>query len=295
MKPPAPRFRPATGRSLLLLALAVPALSPALSATLPPAGEAPALMLAERWRDEFDPAAYWVSEKLDGVRAHWDGSRLRFRSGLTIPAPAWFLAGLPARALDDELWLGRGRFDELSAIVRRDRPEDRAWRALRYRVFDLPADPGTFSERLVRLRSVVAAARIPWLQVEPQFRVRDRVALAAHLQAVLAQGGEGLMLHRADARWSPGRKDVLLKLTPWQDAEARVIAHVPGRGRLQGMVGALEVETADGRRFRIGSGLTDRERSSPPRIGAEVSYRYRELTPAGLPRFPAFVRERVLP
>lgn len=103
------------------------------------------------------------------------------------------------------------------------------------------------------------------------------------------------MLHRADARWTPGRTEDLLKLTPWQDAEARVIAHVPGRGRLQGLVGALEVETADGRHFRIGSGMTDGGRRNPPRIGADISYRYRELTAAGLPRFPAFVRERVLP
>jgi ATP-dependent DNA ligase len=88
---------------------------------LPAAAEAlpPPLLLAERYRDGIDVSNYWISEKLDGVRAAWDGRVLRFRSGNPVPAPQWFLDGLPAEALDGELWLGRGRFDELSAIVRR--------------------------------------------------------------------------------------------------------------------------------------------------------------------------------
>ena len=115
------------------------------------------------------------------------------------------------------------------------------------------------------------------------------------LDEVLAGGGEGLMLHRADALWQPGRSEALRKLTPWLDAEARVVGYLPGKGRLQGRVGALRVETADGRRFRIGSGLSDALRANPPALGALVTYRYRELTPAGLPRFPRYLRERTLP
>ena len=102
-------------------------------------------------------------------------------------------------------------------------------------------------------------------------------------------------LHRADAHWQPGRSEALRKLTPWLDAEARVVGYLPGKGRLQGRVGALQVETADGRRFRIGSGLSDALRANPPALGALVTYRYRELTPAGLPRFPRYLRERTLP
>lgn len=254
-------------------------------------------MLANRWRDAFDPADFWVSEKLDGVRAHWDGRRLRFRSGATIQAPAWFTAALPPRPLDGELWLGRGRFEDLSGLVRREQPDEVKWREVRYMVFDLPGESGIFGERVVRMRALAADAvrKTPWLQAVEQFRVRDRAELAVRLDRVVAGGGEGLMLHRADARWEAGRSDALLKLTPWLDAEARVVAHLPGKGRLQGRVGALEVEAADGRRFRIGSGLTDADRSNPPRIGAEVTYRYRELTGQGLPRFPIFLRERSVP
>lgn len=255
----------------------------------------PAAMLAGRWREGLDPAAYWVSEKLDGVRACWDGQRLRFRSGRPIPAPGWFIAALPDVPLDGELWLGRGRFEALSGLVRRETLDETGWRSVRYMVFDTPGAAGTFEERLTRLRGIVERAGLPWLQVVPQFRVVDAAALAATLDAVLAAGGEGLMLHRADARWENGRSEALLKLTPFLDAEARVVGHLPGRGKYAGMVGALEVETPDGRRFRIGSGLSDADRRAPPPLGSEVTYRYRELTGGGLPRFPVFVRIRKVP
>lgn len=266
-----------------------------LAAARPGAPPPPALMLAERHHAGIDPAAYWVSEKLDGVRAYWDGDTLRFRSGRPIAAPAWFLAALPPQRLDGELWLGRGRFDALSAIVRRDAADDAAWRAVRYMIFDLPGAPGAFGERVVRMRELAAAAGVPWLEAVVQTRVPDREALHRHFEAVLAQGGEGLMLHRADALWAPGRSDAVLKLTPWLDAEARVVAHIAGRGRHGGRLGALEVEAADGRRFRLGTGLSDAERAHPPPLGAEVTYRYRELTASGLPRFPVYLRVRDRP
>ncbi len=251
-------------------------------------------MLAGRWHEQLDPRAYWVSEKLDGVRAHWDGETLRFRSGRPIAAPPDWLAALPSVALDGELWLGRGRFETLSGIVRRERA-DAAWADVRFMLFDLPAAPGSFDVRLQRLRALVSELALPWLQAVPQFRVRDQAELQARLAEVVEGGGEGLMLHRADAHWQAGRSDAVLKLTPWLDAEARVIGHRPGRGRLQGLTGALEVESAEGRRFRIGSGLSDAQRRAPPAIGTLVTYRYRELTAAGLPRFPVFVRVCELP
>lgn len=296
---------PLAVRALMILALA---LSPAPGLTQAPADakpphappsaaqpSAPAAMLALRYDPALDPTGYWVSEKLDGVRALWDGQHLRFRSGREIIAPAWFIAALPATALDGELWLGRRRFDELSGLIRRDAPQDPAWRTVRYMLFDQPGGAGDFSTRLQTLRAIAAEAAVPWLQVVPQQRVPDRAALQQLLEHTVANGGEGLMLHRADARWQPGRSDALLKLTPWLDAEARVVGYIPGKGRLQGKVGALMMEADDGRRFRIGSGLTDATRANPPPIGALVTYRYRELTPAGQPRFPRYLRERTLP
>jgi DNA ligase-1 len=79
-------------------------------------------LLAKNAQAGIDPKPYLVSEKLDGVRALWDGTALRFRSGRVVAAPAWFLAGLPKTPLDGELWMGRRSFDVLSGIVRRAEP-----------------------------------------------------------------------------------------------------------------------------------------------------------------------------
>jgi DNA ligase-1 len=100
------------------------------------------------------------------------------------------------------------------------------------------------------------------------------------------------MLHRAGASYSSGRNDDLLKLKPYLDREARVVAHLPGAGRNAGRLGALLVEDDDRRRFRIGTGFTDAQRDSPPPVGSRVTYRYRGLTAKGLPRFPSFLRVR---
>jgi len=257
------------------------------------AAEPPAILLAEVYRDQVDVTRYLVSEKLDGVRAIWDGSTLRFRSGKEINAPRWFVDGLPKRPLDGELWIARGKFERLSGIVRKDFPDDNEWRQVRYMIFELPGAPGTFRERAEAMRKIVRQTNIPWLREIEQFSVVDRNSLQKRMNEVVKAGGEGLMLHRADALYETGRSDTLLKMKPWEDAEAVVVGHVPGKGKNAGMLGALRVRTADGREFSLGTGFTDKQRSNPPPIGTTVTYRYRDLTNTGMPRFASFLRVRV--
>lgn len=252
----------------------------------------PSILLAEVYRDNVDVTQYLVSEKLDGVRAIWDGNTLRSRAGNTINAPAWFLAGLPETPLDGELWMGRGKFEQVSAAVRREQPNDEEWRQIRYMIFELPEARGTFAQRAGRIRELAQQAGVPWLQAVEQFLVEDRGALNRRMREVVKAGGEGLMLHRADALYETGRSDSLLKLKPWEDAEAVVVEHLPGKGKYGGMLGALRVQMPDGRKFSIGTGFTDAQRRSPPGIGATVTYRYRGLTNKGLPRFASFMRVR---
>jgi DNA ligase-1 len=262
---------------------------PAWSDVPPPA---PAMLLAEVYAADIDVTHYWVSEKFDGVRAQWDGRTLRFRGGGTVPAPAWFTAGFPAQPLDGELWIGRDRFDALSGTVRKTEAVDAEWRQVRYLVFELPGAAGDFSARIRQMQMIVELATVPWLQAVEQARVADRAALMQRLDAVIRAGGEGLMLHRADAPYLTGRSDALLKLKPWQDAEAIVVGHTPGKGKYQGMTGALQMEMPDGKRFRLGSGLSDALRRQPPPIGTRITYRYQHLTKNGLPRFPHYLRVR---
>lgn len=98
------------------------------------------------------------------------------------------------------------------------------------------------------------------------------------------------MLHRGDAPYRAGRGAGLLKLKPYDDAEAHVIAIRPGQGRLEGRMGSLEVRTQVGRRFSIGSGFSDEDRTDPPPVGSWVTYRFNGLTATGLPRFARFMR-----
>lgn len=254
--------------------------------------DAPALALLSDARADIDPRGHLVSEKLDGVRAVWDGQRLRFRSGRPVVAPAWFTEALPPVALDGELWGGRGRFDGVSGTVRRAVPDDAGWRALRLRVFDLPGGAGDFASRCAQIGALAhESPSIAWSPVE-QFRLPDRAALMTRLDTVVRAGGEGLVLHRADALWAPGRSGALLKLKPLHDAEAQVLAHERGQGRLAELMGSLRVRSTDGTEFRVGTGFSDAERREPPPIGSWITYTHRGLTPAGLPRFASYLRRR---
>jgi DNA ligase-1 len=271
---------------LILTALLCLLIWPVLSA--PP----PDPMLATPYRDGLPVGAFLVSEKLDGVRARWDGRALWTRGGARIMAPATFTRGWSAEPMDGELWIARGRFDDISALVRRVGTDAQAWRDVRFMVFDLPTHPGPFAERVVRMRNLVSTARSAHLAMIPQQRLDTRAELDAELARVVAGGGEGLMLHRRDARYRAGRSEDLLKYKPHEDAEAQVVAHLPGKGKYAGMMGALQVRTPDGRHFRIGTGFTDAQRAKPPPVGAWLTYRYNGLTSTGLPRFARFMRMR---
>jgi DNA ligase-1 len=197
---------------------------------------------------------------------------------------------LPPEAIDGELWMGRNRFDEVSALVRRRRPLPGAWREVQYLVFEMQRAGGRFDERVERIQAIVDRVQWPQLHAVEQAVVADRAELKARLHAVLEAGGEGLMLHRADAPNLGGRSEVLLKLKPVHDDDALVIGHTPGQGRLEGLLGALQVRNADGVVFLVGSGFTDEERRVPPPVGALIVYRFRGQTSHGVPRFASFVR-----
>ncbi len=277
----------------LLTRLVIFALCLLLTPTLhAQSSDAPRPLLANIATADIDPTPYLVSEKYDGVRALWDGQTLRSRAGNSIAAPAWFIAKLPKQSLDGELWIARGQFEKVSGYVRKIVPQDEEWQQIKYLVFELPDTPGTFAERFEQIKRMVAQTSFPQLVAVEQFRLADNAALKTKLDEVVRAGGEGLMLHRADALYITGRNDALLKLKPLDDAEATVIGYVPGKGKYEGKMGALQVETADGKRFQIGTGFTDAVRANPPAIGMLVTYRHRGFTKNGLPRFASYWRVR---
>lgn len=253
----------------------------------------PEILLAYPYQPGLDVQHYLVSEKLDGIRAIWDGQQLTSRQGNPIHAPAWFTQNFPRQSLDGELWMARGQFELLSSTVRQSVPDDAAWHKVAYYVFELPHAEGSFAQRAKQIETLVKQANIPTLKAIKQFYVHDEVDLKRTLDSVVAKKGEGLMLHYADALYLTGRSQVLLKLKPLLDAEAKVIAHLPGKGKYQGKMGALLVETPQGLRFKLGTGFKDTDRANPPAIGSLVTYTYRDLTKNGKPKFARFLRVRL--
>jgi DNA ligase-1 len=251
----------------------------------------PPVLLAERWDTETDVTGWWMSEKLDGVRAYWDGTQFISRQGNVYQAPAWFIAGLPATPLDGELWIARKAFQRTVGIVKR---QDGAalWKDVRYVVFDAPAHGGVFEERLAYFHDFIAQEKPPYAVAHAHETCRGLDHLRAELARVEQLGGEGLMMRQPKSLYVAGRSTTLLKVKTFLDAEARVVEHLPGAGRHKGRLGALGVELPNGTRFSVGTGFSDAERASPPPIGSLITFRYQELSDSGVPRFPVYVAVR---
>jgi DNA ligase-1 len=242
-------------------------------------------MLAKNWDNTTRPDGWWMSEKLDGVRAIWDGENFRSRGGNIFHAPAWFKAGLPALPLDGELFVGRGKFNDAVSIVRSMTAD---WTPVRYLVFDLQAE-GPTEDRQRMLLGLQLPAHV---RIVEQVLCQSRDALHEFERDILNAKGEGVMLRAPRSPYEFKRSGHLRKLKRFIDDEATVIGHQDGEGKHEGRLGALVCQLRDGKTFRAGSGFTDEQRENPPAIGAIVTVRYFELTPDGVPRFPTFLAVR---
>ncbi len=252
--------------------------------------KAPALLLAHTWETHVDLTGWWMSEKLDGVRAYWDGTRFISRLGNVFFAPPWFTEVLPKTPLDGELFGGRKNFQRTVGIVKRA-DGGPLWKELQYWVFDAPSHGGTFEERVEWLKSNLEG-RADHVVVLAQQRTTDMAHVREELRRVESLGGEGLMMRRPGSRYEGTRSMTLLKLKSFFDAEAKVIEHLPGAGRHKGRLGALSCELPDGTKFSVGTGFSDAEREDPPPVGSVITFRYQELSNAGVPRFPSYVGVR---
>lgn len=263
---------------------------------------------------------YVMSEKLDGVRALWNGKQLITRNGRVINAPACFTKDFPPFMLDGELWIGRGEFEKILALVQKDcthcpchspstDKHQSLWDKVGYYVFDVPAcglessqkapKPCTLFERLSVLESYLSgkagkATRITPIKHQP---ITSEKELFAHLRDLSKQGAEGLVLRKINAPYEQTRSTNALKLKLYEDTECKVIAHHKGKGKYASKLGSLTCEqeiTANGAKrtlhFKIGSGFSDKERDDPPPIGSIITYKFYGYTKNGVPRFATFHR-----
>lgn len=265
----------------------------------------PDLMLLKNYQINQDVTGWLMSEKLDGVRAFWDGKNLISRQGNVFNAPKWFIEEFPPFALDGELWLARGKFAETVSIVRQQKPDNR-WKQITYNVFEMPNQPGGLLERLSVLNEFLTKNPNAFIHVTEQKIIHFNADVEKALNRIMALGGEGLVVRRADTLYQTGRLSSALKVKQKQDAECVVKAYTQGLGKFTGLVGALKCQLIpeqvkrlftklDANKeqvIKIGSGLTDKQRANPPKIGSVITFQYMGTTRNGLPRFPVFLRVR---
>jgi DNA ligase-1 len=246
------------------------------------------VLLAHVWTEEHDPTGWWMSEKLDGVRAYWDGKQFLSRNNNIYYAPEWFSAGLPSHPLDGELWVARKKFDFTNGLVRQQ-SKSNDWKQVCYRIFDAPEAKGTFEERLQFLKESISSWKAVYAAIHEHCICTGVDHLITELERVTQLGGEGLMLRKPGSSYERTRSTTLLKVKTFLDAEAIVLGYEAGAGRHKGRVGALLARFGNGKEFKVGTGLKDREREKPPAIGSVINVKYQELTKDGIPRFPVFV------
>lgn len=257
------------------------------------AGSPPPLLLANKYGSS-DPTGWWLSEKLDGVRAYWNGKDFISRGGIVYNAPSWIKKGLPSTALDGELWAGRGKFQTAVSIAKGGKG-DAAWKKLRYKVFDTPEHGGKFEARLSAAERAVSKA--PYAEILEHVKCKGRKHVESALRSVEAKGGEGLMLREPGSYYEPRRSSTLLKVKTFTDAEAKVLGYFPGKGKNKNVIGGIHVVTTSGPpkkgiKFKIGTGFSDAQRRKPPKIGSIVTYHYTGLSDSGTPKFASFIRVR---
>ena len=248
------------------------------------------LMLPEVWQDQ-DVTGWWMSEKLDGVRAYWDGHQLVSKGGQVFHPPQEFIDALPPFALEGELWGGRNTFSETVSAVRQKQPHS-GWLELKFGIFDVPEKSGAFSSRIRQAENWFSAHPFAYAFVIHQVPVKDQAHLREELARVEALGGEGLIVRDPEAGYRVGRSHQILKVKTCHDAEATVIKALPGKGKLDGKMGALLVVMNDGTKLRLGSGFSIPERENPPVPGTVVTFKHYGFYASGIPKFPSFLRVR---
>lgn len=195
--------------------------------------------------------------------------------------------------LDGELFAGRGKFPETVSIVKTTNSSK--WNSITLQLFDIPSEGDSpFEDRIEKLNELFGPSgshACSEVKVLEQIKAKDKDHVLSFLKDIESQGGEGVMLREPGSKYEGRRSSTLLKLKSFYDAEARVIGYEPGKGKHAGSVGSLRCVMESGKKFSVGSGLSDRQRQHPPKVGSIIVYRFQELTKDGCPRFPTFIGE----
>ena len=257
------------------------------------------LLRLSEYKDQ-NVSGWLASEKLDGVRAYWDGENLLSRQGKKLNAPLSFTKNFPKFALDGELYAKELKFEEIQATVMDKVPDEKAWSRLKFHVFDVPEANGGLLERIEVLAKFLKNKPNENLIIIKQINMRDNAQFLKFAKNIIAKGGEGAVVREPNAPYERKRSKNALKFKKFIDAECEVTAINKGSGKYANLTGSLTCRALGGKDgeakadtiFKIGSGLSDEQRTNPPKIGSIITYKFQNLTSYGKPRFPIFLRVR---
>ncbi len=247
----------------------------------------PQLLLLETYKDQ-NISGWVMSEKLDGVRAYWDGKKLISRGGKNIHAPKWFIKDFPAFEIDGELWTKRGDFENISSIVRNKNTKTKRWKTITYNIFEVPNAKGNLYQRLEKVKPYENDI----IKIIPQIKIKNKKHLKSFLKNIDKNNGEGVVVRDPKALYINKRTSKALKVKSFKDAECKVVGYTKGRGKFKNLMGAVVCELENKIVFKIGSGFTLQDRKYPPKIGSLITFKYQSFTKNQKPRFPIFLRIR---
>ncbi len=248
-------------------------------------GAKPDLLLLNKYTQDKNVTSWYMSEKLDGARAYWDGTKLISRSGKVFAVPAFFTKNFPSHKLDGELWSKRADFSNIVSIVNKKEPHQ-GWDTLTYNIFEVPDAKGNLLQRLSKVKET------HYIKLIQQIPVQDTKHLNIFLKSIEKKSGEGVVVRDASLDYFTGRSANALKVKSYIDTECEVVGYNEGKGKYEGMIGSLSCRLKNLKVIKIGSGLNDHQRAIPPKIGTVITFKYYGLTSKGNPRFPIFLRIR---
>ncbi len=247
-------------------------------------GSKPQLLLLKTYSDQ-NISGWVMSEKLDGIRAYWNGKKLLSRNGKEIFAPTWFTKDYPPFEIDGELWTKRGDFDNISSIVR-DKIPSKYWKDIKHHIFEVPNAKGNLFERLNKVKPYENNI----IKIIPQIKIINKSHLKEFHKKLEILGAEGVVVRDPKASYINKRTSKALKVKSFQDTECRIIGYTQGKGKYKDKVGAIICKMENKVIFKIGSGLSDKFRTNPLKIGTIVTFKYQNITKNGKPRFPVYLR-----
>jgi DNA ligase-1 len=230
---------------------------------------------------------WYMSEKLDGIRAYWNGKELLSKNGNKIFAPTWFIKDFPSFELDGELWTKRDDFENIQNIVL-DTNSTEDWKKITYNIFELPNSKGNFPKRLKKLENWLTKNPNNYIKIIPQIICKDKTHLNNYLKELIEKKAEGIIIKNPNLNYQTEKNNNLLKVKTFLDDEAIVINHNYKNDKFKSLV----VKLKNGVIFNLGGGFSVNEKINPPKIGEIITYKYYGLTKNGKPKFASFLRVR---